>query len=96
VGECAILAPVDAIVFAFIAAQARIFERFSKADESRTHGGGTGLGLAASARHIVEGHGGEIRVPSAEGEGPALTLTVPIPATELAAAAPLRANRGDR
>jgi two-component system phosphate regulon sensor histidine kinase PhoR len=63
--------------------QARIFERFYKADRSRAHGGGTGLGLAI-ARHIVEGHGGAIRVESVEGEGSRFTFTVPVAALEIA------------
>ena len=58
--------------------QARIFERFFKADRSRSGGGGTGLGLAI-ARHIVEGHGGAIRVDSVEGDGSTFTFTVPFP-----------------
>jgi two-component system phosphate regulon sensor histidine kinase PhoR len=57
--------------------QARIFERFYKADRTRTAGGGTGLGLAI-ARHIVEGHGGAIRVESDEGRGATFTFTVPM------------------
>jgi two-component system, OmpR family, phosphate regulon sensor histidine kinase PhoR len=57
--------------------QARIFERFFKVDRSRTRGGGgTGLGLAI-ARHIVAGHGGEIRVESEEGSGSTFTFTIP-------------------
>jgi two-component system phosphate regulon sensor histidine kinase PhoR len=63
--------------------QARIFERFYKADRSRAHGGGTGLGLAI-ARHIVEGHGGVIRVESVEGEGSRFTFTVPVAALDAA------------
>jgi len=58
--------------------QARIFERFYKADRARSSGSGTGLGLAI-ARHIVDGHGGTIRVDSVEGEGSTFTLTLPIP-----------------
>jgi two-component system phosphate regulon sensor histidine kinase PhoR len=57
--------------------QARIFERFYKADRTRTAGGGTGLGLAI-ARHIVEGHGGVIRVESEEGRGALFTFTIPV------------------
>ena len=58
--------------------QGRIFERFYKADRTRVRGGGTGLGLAI-ARHIVEGHGGTIRVESNLGEGSTFTFTIPVP-----------------
>ena len=57
--------------------QSRIFERFYKADRTRTAGGGTGLGLAI-ARHVVEGHGGVIRVESEEGRGATFAFTIPI------------------
>jgi two-component system, OmpR family, phosphate regulon sensor histidine kinase PhoR len=57
--------------------QPRIFERFYKADRTRTAGGGTGLGLAI-ARHIVEGHGGVIRVESEEGRGATFAFTIPV------------------
>jgi len=57
--------------------QPRIFERFYKADRTRTSGGGTGLGLAI-ARHIVEGHGGVIRVESEEGRGATFEFTIPV------------------
>jgi len=56
--------------------QPRIFERFYKADRTRTRGGGTGLGLAI-ARHIVAGHGGTIRVESVPGEGSTFIVTIP-------------------
>lgn len=56
-----------------------VFERFYRADRSRTRGsgsGGTGLGLAI-AKHIVEAHGGVIGVRSRLDEGTTFLFTLP-------------------
>jgi PAS domain S-box-containing protein len=54
-----------------------VFERFYRADRSRTRGsGGTGLGLAI-AKHIIEAHGGRISVHSRLGEGTTFVFTLP-------------------
>jgi len=53
-----------------------IFERFYKADKSRT-GQGSGMGLAI-AKHIVEAHGGKIWVQSEEGKGSTFIFSLPL------------------
>ncbi len=54
----------------------RIFERFYKADPSRSKRG-TGLGLSI-ARHIIETHGGEIWAESQPGQGSTFYFRIPI------------------
>lgn len=58
-----------------------VFERFHRADPSRTEGG-AGLGLSI-ARQIAESHGGEIRVSSRIGEGSTFTVLIPRKGTQV-------------
>ena len=55
----------------------RVFERFHRAANVAGRIAGTGIGLA-SARQIVERHGGRIAVESAEGVGSTFTIRLPI------------------
>ena len=57
----------------------RIFERFYKADKARA-GEGAGLGLAI-AKHVVQAHGGNIRVESKEGKGSTFFFSIPLQAS---------------
>src|SRR5215475_7950734 len=54
-----------------------LFDPFSQADNTRTRSqGGLGLGLAI-VRHIVEMHGGTVRVRSMEGKGTTFSIGLP-------------------
>jgi two-component system OmpR family sensor kinase len=56
----------------------RVFERFYRAEESRTRShGGTGLGLAIVAA-ITEAHGGKAAVDSAPGQGARFRIELPL------------------
>jgi len=54
-----------------------VFERFFRADKSRTTPNHSGLGLAIS-KAIVEAHHGSIEVFSEEGKGSAFTVRLPV------------------
>jgi two-component system, OmpR family, sensor kinase len=53
-----------------------VFDRFYKADQSRTHAGGSGLGLSI-VKAIVERHGGTVSVRSRQGVETVFEITVP-------------------
>jgi two-component system sensor histidine kinase SenX3 len=66
----------------------RVFERFFRVDPARSrHTGGSGLGLSI-VKHVVQNHGGDVRVWSQLGSGS--TFTIRLPAASHASAASLK------
>ncbi|MCK4928914.1 MAG: histidine kinase, partial [Methanosarcinales archaeon] len=58
--------------------QDKIFEKFYQADSTTTRNyGGSGVGLTIT-RHIIEAHGGKIRVESELGVGTTFFITLPV------------------
>jgi two-component system OmpR family sensor kinase len=62
---------------------ARVFERFYRADQSRSRNGGTGLGLAIVAA-LVAGHGGTVDVETSPGAGCCFRVEIPLAAVPAA------------
>lgn len=55
-----------------------VFDRFYRADKSRSRGsGGSGIGLAI-VKQLVEAHGGSVRAESSPGKGAVFSFTLPV------------------
>jgi two-component system OmpR family sensor kinase len=65
----------------------RVFERFFRADPSRSRqSGGAGLGMAI-VDALVTAHGGHIELDTSPGRGVRITVSLPLPTTSVASAA---------
>ena len=77
-GGKAVLKVVDSGIGIILEDQARIFERFYRADKARSRElGGAGLGLAI-AHGIVQQHHGSIHVESEPGKGSTFVVELPL------------------
>jgi len=66
----------------------RLTERFYRVDGSRSREtGGTGLGLSI-VKHVVQRHGGELKISSEPGKGSTFTLLIPAARVRSLAAVP--------
>lgn len=73
--------------------QARVFERFYRADKARSRAtGGTGLGLAI-VKHVAANHGGSVGLWSRPGTGSTFTLRIPAHVRPEPAPEPARAAK---
>ena len=73
-------------------AEARVFDRFYRPDESRSRAtGGTGLGLSI-VRDVLAAHGGEVHAESGAGRGTRIVMSLPgfVPAAARAWPSPER------
>ncbi|MHC4488366.1 MAG: sensor histidine kinase [Planctomycetota bacterium] len=76
-GDCALVEIVDTGIGIPQEEQPKIFDEFYRATNAKSaERDGTGLGLSI-VKHIIERHGGQIRVESKEGCGTIFTLTLP-------------------
>jgi two-component system, OmpR family, sensor histidine kinase SenX3 len=63
----------------------RVFERFYRIDPARSrHTGGSGLGLSI-VKHVVQNHGGDVRVWSQPHSGSTFTIRLPEASPSVAA-----------
>lgn len=63
----------------------RVFERFFRVDAARSRNtGGSGLGLSI-VKHVIQNHGGDVRVWSQTGRGSTFTIRLPEASHETAA-----------
>lgn len=69
----------------------KIFDKFYRADASKTAPDGTGLGMTIVKYH-VEAHGGKIWVESKKGKGTEVTFTTPLKPNQATTTVPVQLN----